>query len=77
MIEIQGVPEDPNENLNLIVKQIFFNTGVKVDSKEIDEVYRDGTYTKRRARPIIVTLTKASTRNEILRYRQEIKRNPN
>ena len=77
MVEIQGVPEDPNENLNLIARQIFFVTGVKVDSKEIDEVYRDGTFNKRRTRTIIVTLTKASTRNEILKYRQEIKKNPN
>ena len=77
MLEIQGVPEDPDENLNLIVRQFFFDTGVKVDSKEIDEVYRDGTFNRRKTRSIIVTLTKASTRNEILKYRQEIKRNPN
>ena len=38
MLEIQGVPEDPDENINLIVRQIFFDTGVKVDPKEIDEV---------------------------------------
>ena len=33
--------------------------------------------TKRRTRPIIVTLTKVSTRNEILKNRLVIKQNPN
>ena len=49
MIEIQGVLEDPNENLKLIVRQIFFDTGVKVDPKENDEVYRDGNSNKQRS----------------------------
>ena len=77
MLEIQGVPEDSNENLCMIVKQIFYDTGVKVDPRDIDEIYREGNYSKRRPHTIIVTMTKASTRNDILRNRQEIKKNPN
>ena len=77
MFQIQGVPENPKENLKLIAKQIIFDTGVSVDHREIDEVYREGTYNKRRTRPIVVTLTKTSTRNEILKNRYTIKRNPN
>ena len=76
MIEIQGVPENPKEDLRRIARQIFHDTGVTVDPKEIDEVYREGIYNKRRSRPIIVTLTKISTRNEILKHRLVIKQNP-
>ena len=47
MVEIQGVPENPREDLKLIVRQIFYDTGVKVEPKEIDEVYHDGTFNKR------------------------------
>ena len=77
MIEIQGVRESPHENLRQIVRQIFYDTGVTVDPKEIDQVYREGIYSKQRARPIIVTLTKVSTRNELLQNRLVIKQNPN
>ena len=77
MIEIQGVPESTSENLRQIVRQIFYDTGVAVDPKEIDQVYREGNYSKRRARAIIVTLTKISTRNELLKHRLVIKQNPN
>ena len=77
MIEIQGVPESPRENVRQIVRQIFYDTGVTVDPKEVDQVYREGIFSKWRARPIIVTLTKISTRNELLKNRLVIKQNPN
>ena len=77
MIEIQGVPESTSENLRKIVRQIFYDTGVNVDPKEIDQVYREGNYSKRRVRAIIVTLTKVSTRNDLLKNRLVIKQNPN
>ena len=77
MIEIQGVPENPKEDLRRITRQIFHDTGVTVDPKEIDEVYPDGIYNKRRSRPIIVTLTKTSTRKEILKNRLVIEQNTN
>ena len=76
-IQIQGIPEDRHENLNKIAQQIMFDTGIKVHPLEIDEVFREGKFNKRKTRPIIVTLTKTSTRNEILKNRNNIKRNPN
>ena len=63
MIEVQGVPESPRENLRQIVRQIFYGTGVTVDPKEIDQVYREGNYSKHHTRTIIVTMKKVSTRN--------------
>ena len=75
-IQIQGVPENRLENLPKIVQQVLFDTGVKVHPLEIDEAYREGNFNKHRTRPIIVTLTKSSTRNEIIRNRNNIKRNP-
>ena len=77
MIEIQGVPERTSKNLRQTVRQIFHDTGVTVDPKEIDQVYREGNYSKRHACAIIVTLTKVSTRNELLKNRLVIKQNPN
>ena len=77
MIEIQGVPESPRENTRQIVRQMFYDTGVSVHPKEIDQVYREGVFSKRRNRPIIATLTKVSTRNELLKNRLVIKQNPN
>ena len=44
---------------------------------EIDEAYREGRYNKRKTRPVIVTLTKTSTRDDILKNRNNIKKNPN
>ena len=76
-IQIQGIPEDRHENLIKIAQQIIYDTGVKVHPLEIDEAYRDGKYNKRKTRPIIVTLTKTSTRNDILKNRNNIKKNPN
>ena len=76
MVEIQGVPENPRENVRLIARQILHDTGVRVEQSEIDEVYRSGRYNKQRIRPIIVTFTRTATRNEVLRNRLAIKRNP-
>ena len=76
-IQIQGVPEDRHENLIKIAQQIIHDTGVKVHPLEIDEVYRDGKYNKRKTRPIFVSLTKTPTRNNIIKSRNNIKKNPN
>ena len=43
-IQIQGVPENKHEDLKEIVKQIIYDTGVKIHPLEIDQVYRDGYY---------------------------------
>ena len=75
-IQIDGVPESRDENLSRIVQQILFDTGVKVHAFEIDHVHREGNFNRRRPRPIVVILTRTSTRLEILRNRNVIKRNP-
>ena len=62
MKEIQGVPERTSENLRQTVRQICHDTGVTVDPKEIDQDYREGNYSKCRARAVIVTLTKSYSR---------------
>ena len=49
---------------------------MKVHPLEIDEAYREGNFNRQRSRPIIVTLTKIATRNEIIQNRNNIKRNP-
>ena len=58
-----------------IFQQIFHDTGVKVHALEIDQIHCEGVYNRRKARPIIVTLTKITTRNAILPNRNAIKRN--
>ena len=50
-IQIQGIPEDRHENLHKIAQQIIFDTGTKVHPLEIDEVFREGKYNKRRYGP--------------------------
>ena len=76
-IQIEGVPESRNENLPQIVRQILFDTGVKVHPLEIDQVQREGIFNRRRSRPIVVILTRSTTRMAILRNRNAIKKNPN
>ena len=70
------MPESRDENLPRIVQQILFDTGVKVCALEIDQAHREGIFNRRRPRPIVVILTRTSTRLEILRNRNAIKRNP-
>ena len=77
MLEIQGVPESPHEHLRQIVRQIFYDTGVTVDPKEIDQVYCEGNYSKHHTHTIIVAMTKVSTRNVLIKNRLVIKQNPN
>ena len=76
-IQIEGVPESRDENLMRVVQQILFDTGVKVHTLEIDQIHREGIFNRRRPRPIVVILTRATTRLEILRNRNVIKKNPN
>ena len=75
-ILIQGIPEDKNENLKVLVHQILFDTNVSVPWAETDQIYRDGYYNKRRTRPIVVTFLRKSTRDEVYRARLNIKKNP-
>ena len=46
-IQFQGIPEKRSESL----QQVLFDTGVRVHPLEIDEVYREGKFNKKRARP--------------------------
>ena len=75
---IEGVPESLQENLNKIVQEIAYDTGIQVHDKEITEVYRLGKFNKKDKRPrsIKFTLTTRSQRNNIYRNRMSIKQNP-
>ena len=59
-----------------LVQQVIFDTGVRVHPLEIDEIYRDGKFNQRRTRPVIVTFTKISTRDEIIKNCNNIKKKP-
>ena len=73
---IEGVSEDQAIPLENLVKQIIFDTGVKVTDQEIDQVYRVGMKSKHRPRAIVVSFLRQSTRDNIYRARFTIKNNP-
>ena len=73
---IEGVSEDQAIPLENLVKQIIFDTGVKVTDQEIDQVYRVGMKSKHRPRAIIVSFLRQSTRDNIYKARFTIKNNP-
>ena len=76
---IEGVPEQLKEDVRQIVHQIIHDTGVHIHDLELDETFRVGRKPENglqhRARPIVVTFTRTSTRNKIYRARLNIKRN--
>ena len=75
-ILIQGIPEDRNENLKVLVHQVLYDTKINVPWSETDIIYREGYFNKRRTRPIVVTFVRKSTRDNVYRARNNIKDNP-
>ena len=75
-ILIQGIPESRSEDLKETVHRILYDTKVNVPRNETDQIFREGYFNKRRARPVVVTFTRKSTRDEVYRARLNIKQNP-
>ena len=64
-LTIEGIAEDQITPLEALVRQVFFDTGVKVHEHDIDQIYRIGTRSKNKPRAVIVSLVKQSTRDNL------------
>ena len=66
---IEGVPEDPTENIILTAKQICVDTGVHIQISDLDNAFRLGKLKDKLARPrnILVNFVRVATRDEVYR----------
>ena len=71
----EGMMENKEENLKLLIKQVGHDAGLNVAENEIAEIYRMGKFNPhdKRPRPIKVTFTTKGTRNQIYANRFLIK----
>lgn len=65
-IQIDGIPNSPNEDLGKIVKEIGKEINVDFKDGEIDVVHRIPTRNKTNPEPIVVQLLSRNKRDEIL-----------
>lgn len=78
-LEINGIPEEKNENVFDIIKKVGEGVGVPIDGKDIDTCHRLGAARgedSRRTRGIIVKFVRRSIKEELL-YKRRVKRNFN
>ena len=76
---IDGVCENPNENVLEQVGLILYDTQLNLDRNSIRKVYRLGVLNEKnwRPRPIVVEFDTRETRDQVFRARYNIKTNPN
>lgn len=71
-LEISGVPETPNENINTVVDSIAKCIGVQVQPGDVLITHRVPTKSKERPKPIIVQLrSKTERHNWIVAFRKK------
>lgn len=75
-LEINGIPEEKNENMVDVIKKVGKVLGVEIEEEHIDACHRLGAIKEGEKRGIIVKFTRRSTKEEFLAKRK-IKRNFN
>lgn len=68
-IEVNGVPEEPNEDLPLVVKKIGEALGVTIEASAVDACHRLGPQARARNRGKIVKFNKRIVKEELLQKR--------
>lgn len=78
-LEINGIPEEKNEDVSDIVKKIGNSVGISIEDTDIDACHRLGGARgedSRRSRGIIVKFVRRSVKEELL-HKRRVKRNLN
>jgi hypothetical protein len=75
-LEINGIPETPNENVTNIIKSIAKSLEVDLSDESIDACHRLGNKQDGRRRGIIVKFTRRIVKEDLLQ-RRKVKRNFN
>lgn len=77
-IELNGIPEEKNEDVQRLIQKVGNSIGVNIDDTDIDACHRLGVAKEdsKRTRGIIVKFTRRSIKEQVLQKRR-VKRNLN